>query len=87
MANIIIYTKQTCYFCVSAKRLLNSKALSYKEIDIAGNTELRQEMIRLSGGFTVPQIFINDKPIGGYVELAQMDSMGKIDALMQANLS
>ena len=83
MAKIIIYTKKTCYFCVSAKRLLNQKALSYEEIDIGGNADLTQEMIRLSGRFTVPQIFINDQPIGGYVDLAQMNSMGEIDEMLE----
>ena len=58
MANVEIYTKETCPYCHRAKALLSSKGVSFQELPIDGNAAKREEMIKRSGRTTVPQIFM-----------------------------
>lgn len=83
MAKIEIYTTPFCPFCVRAKRLLDSEGLSYEETDVSLSRDLRQKMTKRSEGRTsVPQIFIDNEPIGGSDELAQLHRLGKLDMLL-----
>lgn len=83
MAKIEIYTKSTCPYCVKAKILFGQKGVEYKEISVEGNDALREELVEKSGGRrTVPQIFINDKHIGGCDDLYALESEGKLDELL-----
>lgn len=85
MPTIEIYTKPTCGFCHMAKRLLNSKGISYAEVDISAQPARRAEMIqRANGRSTVPQIFIDGTHIGGCDDLFALDRGGKLDALLAA---
>ena len=82
-AKVEIYTGRFCGYCVRAKMLLDEKGVDYAEISIGGDPELRQAMIqRSAGGTTVPQIFINDKSVGGCMELFALDRCGDLDALL-----
>jgi glutaredoxin 3 len=83
MANIVIYTKPTCPFCVRAKMLLAQKGVEFTEFDIAAQPELRDEMIeKANGGYTVPQIFINDQHIGGCDDMMALEQSGRLDSLL-----
>lgn len=82
MATIKIYTTQWCGYCAAARELLRSKGAAFEDIDVDGDSSLRTEMTEKSGGRTVPQIFINNKPIGGYTDLAALEQEGKLDALL-----
>lgn len=83
MMKVEIYTKITCGFCMRAKALLEQKNVDFIEIKIDGNAELRNEMIeRSQGGYTVPQIFINDQSIGGCDDLYALHAQNKLDALL-----
>lgn len=83
MANIEIYTTPLCGFCHAAKRLLASKDASYAETDVSGDPDARQVMmLRANGSHTVPQIFIDDRHVGGYDELAALDRQGKLDQML-----
>ncbi len=62
--------------------MLGSKKVAFEEIDVTFNDPLRQEMVKLSGRRTVPQIFIGGKPVGGYDDLKQLDDAGKLDQLL-----
>lgn len=85
MAQIEIYTKPTCGFCHMAKRLLNSKGLSFSEVNISAQPDRRPEMIRRAGGrSTVPQIFIGSEHIGGCDDLFALERAGKLDAMLAA---
>ncbi len=79
MANIEIYTKATCPFCIRAKALLNSKGVTFHELPIDGDAAKREEMIQRSGRTTVPQIFIDAQHIGGCDDLYALDSRGGLD--------
>lgn len=84
MANITIYSKDGCAYCANAKRLLKARGFDFKEVDITNDPTLEQEVIERTGQRTVPQIFINEKSIGGFVELARMVSSGELDHLKNA---
>ena len=83
MAKIEVYTTPYCPYCVAAKKLLNKKNVEFTEFDVSGDSVLRDEMIvRANGGHTVPQIFINDKLIGGFDDMAEMNALGELDPLL-----
>ncbi|GAB2990875.1 glutaredoxin 3 [Psychrosphaera aestuarii] len=83
MKQIDIYTKAYCPFCVRAKSLLDSKNISYNEIKIDQQPELRAPMIeRALGRSTVPQIFIGDMHVGGCDDLFALEQQKKLDALL-----
>ena len=83
MAKIQVYTTTYCPYCVRAKKLLTTKGVAFEEIDVTEDDELRTRMVELAGGRrTVPEIFINDKIVGGYDELKALDDEGKLDALL-----
>ena len=83
MAKIEIYTKAFCPYCTRAKRLLDSKGVSFEEYDISMGGERRAEMIqRASGRTTVPQVFIDGRHIGGSDDLAALDRQGGLDPLL-----
>lgn len=83
MAKVDIYTKGHCPYCYRAKALLTEKQIQFNEIEIDVNPELRSVMIeRANGGYTVPQIFINDQHIGGCDDLFALESQNKLDAIL-----
>ncbi|MGR3662048.1 MAG: glutaredoxin 3 [Paracoccaceae bacterium] len=83
MKTVEIYTSPLCGYCHAAKRLLKSKNVAFTEIGVMGNAAKRQAMMqRANGGHTVPQIFIDDKHVGGYDDINALDRAGKLDALL-----
>tara|TARA_B100000029_G_scaffold361630_1_gene354619 strand:- start:219 stop:566 length:348 start_codon:yes stop_codon:yes gene_type:complete len=82
-ASVTIYTTMFCPYCSRAKVLLGSKGVVFDEVAVDMDAAKRLEMIeRSSGGRTVPQIFINDKHIGGSDELADLERTGELDSLL-----
>lgn len=80
--SIILYSTDYCPFCIRAKKLLQSKSLDFKEINLSSN---RDELIKLTqktGMQTVPQIFIHGKLIGGFQELSELEQNGELDQLL-----
>lgn len=83
MARIELYTKAFCGYCARAKALLTDKGVAFEEYDITMGGPKRQEMLdRAKGGSTVPQIFIDDRHIGGSDDLAALNRQGKLDPLL-----
>jgi glutaredoxin 3 len=82
MAQVIIYTTSYCPYCTGAKALLRSKKIKFEEIDVTRDPERREEMERLSQQRTVPQIFIDGRPIGGYDDARRLDTKGELDVLL-----
>jgi len=82
-AKVEIYVKDYCAYCVQAKRLLDTKQVAYHEIAVDKDPQHLQTMLsRSEGRRTVPQIFINDKGIGGYSELRQLEVSGELDHML-----
>ena len=83
MTKITMYSTQVCPFCVMAERLLTSKGVAITEkILVDKDPTLRDEMIAKTGRRTVPQIFINETPVGGFDDLSALDRAGKLDPLL-----
>lgn len=82
MPKVVIYTKNYCSFCYAAKALLKSRKVKFEEIDITRDVALQQEVRRRSGQRTVPQIFIDDHAVGGFMELKELDAAGELDQVL-----
>ena len=79
-----MYTGPLCNFCDAAKRLLLRNNLEFNEIDVSTKDDLRDEMIKKANGRrTIPQIFFDDKHIGGYQELRALEKNGELDNLIK----
>jgi len=78
MRSIQVYSTRQCPHCQNAKQLLQKNGLAYEEIDVSTDMDVMQEMIQRSGNRSVPQIFIDGNAIGGYKELALMNSVGDL---------
>ncbi len=86
-ANVEIYTWQTCPYCIRAKLLLWYKGCEYTEYKIDGDENARKLMAqRASGKKSVPQIFVNDRHLGGCDDLYQLDSENKLDPLLEESI-
>jgi glutaredoxin 3 len=84
MAAVELYTTTYCPYCVRAKALLDQKKVVYTEINVGVHPELREQMSkRANGGYSVPQIFINEQHIGGCDEMMQLEYKGQLDALLK----
>jgi glutaredoxin 3 len=77
-SKIIIYSTQNCPYCVRAKNLFKSHGLTFKEIDLTGNSTELEKLKNKTNHFTVPQIFINDVFVGGYTDLVEKIQSGLI---------
>ncbi len=82
MSDVVLYTTRYCPYCVRAKHLLEQKGVAFQEIAVDNDPQLRAEMTKKSGGHTVPQIFINEKPIGGCDDLYALERQGRLDELL-----
>ena len=82
MSKVVIYTRDFCGYCVAAKKLLAQKEIAFEEINATGSAELRQEMTKLTGGMTFPQVLIDDTPRGGFDDLYAMNESGELDRLL-----
>jgi glutaredoxin 3 len=80
MAEIRMYTTRWCGYCVRAKALLDSRGIAYEEVKLDDDPQFRKHLFDLTGGWTVPQIVIDGRPIGGYVELWRLDRQGRLAA-------
>ena len=85
MAKIRMYSTAVCPFCVRAERLLNSKGVTdIEKIRVDLDPGRRQEMMAMTGRRTVPQIYIGDRHVGGFEDLAALEHAGGLDPLLQA---
>jgi glutaredoxin 3 len=79
MARVRVYSTRWCGYCVRAKALLESRGIEYEDVYLDDEPAFRQRLFELTGGWTVPQILIDGKPIGGYTELWRLDRDGQLD--------
>ena len=82
-ARVKMYSKDPCPYCVNAKRLLTEKNIDFEEIDLSNKPDEFEKLRQQTGYRTVPMIFINDKLIGGYSDLRDLESAGQLDALLK----
>jgi len=79
-----VYTTEYCGYCVRAKALLSKLKIAYQEIDVTHDFEKRDWLVSASGQRTVPQIFIDGRSIGGFMELAALERQGGLQELTPA---
>jgi glutaredoxin 3 len=79
MARVRVYSTRWCGYCVRAKALLESRGIEYEEISLDSDPAFRRRLFDLTGGWTVPQILIDGRPIGGYTELWRLDREGRLE--------
>ncbi len=82
MPKVILYTRDYCAFCQHAKALLNSKGVDFEEIDISQDEAMQEKVWQLSHRRTVPQIFVDGRPLGGFEELRELDTSGELDEIL-----
>jgi glutaredoxin 3 len=83
-SNVEIYTWRTCPFCVRAKELLSEKGVEFTEYSVDGDEAARSKMAERSHGQrSVPQIFINDRHVGGCDDIHDLDARGELDPLLK----
>lgn len=82
MARVSIYTLRGCPFCVRAMALLDARGQAYEETDVSADPSARAEVCRRTGHPTFPQIFIDDRFIGGCDDLQALDRAGRLDAML-----
>ena len=83
MAKVVMYSTAVCQYCIRAEKLLERKGVhDIEKIRVDLQPELRAEMMEKTGRRTVPQIYIGDKHVGGYDDLASLDHAGELDKLL-----
>ncbi len=83
MSAVVIYTKSACPYCDAAKDLLRQKGAAFEEISVDRDRAGRAAMAAKAGGrSTVPQIFIGAAHVGGCDDLYDLESDGRLDALL-----
>ena len=85
MSKVVVYSTLLCPYCHRAKALLRKKGIHFTEIDVGMDREKREEMEARAHRHTVPQIFVDDKHIGGCDDLHALDAEGKLDLLLKAS--
>ena len=83
MKRIQMYTTGMCPFCVMAKRLLQQKGAAVEEVRVDHDAARREEMMRITGRRTVPQIFIGETHVGGFDDLSALERAGQLDPLLK----
>ena len=84
MARVLMYSTAVCPFCLMAERLLKSKGAEIEKVRIDLEPARRHEMMERTGRRTVPQIYVGDRHVGGYDDLAALDRAGGLDPLLSA---
>lgn len=84
VANVLMYSTRLCPYCRMAERLLETKGVQAEKVMVDDNPARRDEMLRLTGRSSVPQIFIGATHVGGYVELATLERAGRLDTLLRS---
>ncbi len=82
MPKIEIYSSKFCTFCWAANRLLKAKGVEFTVYSVDGDPEKRKEMTARGGGPTVPQIFVDGRPVGGFEELTALDMDDELNPLL-----
>lgn len=81
--HVRVYTGDACSFCVRAKRFLAKRGVPFEEIYINRfDAAAREQLVSLTGRYTVPQIVVGDTPIGGWDEMKALADTGELDALL-----
>lgn len=82
MNKVEIYTHPACGYCHRAKGLLKLRCIAFNELNVGSNPQLMTEMVERTGGRTFPQIVINERAIGGFDALHDLDKRNELQGLL-----
>lgn len=82
MPEVVVYRTPTCGYCFRVTHLLESKGIPFKEVDVSEDPGKRKWLADVTRQRTVPQVFINGKPVGGFDDLARLNRNGELDRLL-----
>ena len=85
MKPVTVYTWANCPYCIRAKDLLGKKGVPFEEINLDGRDAELKELRAKTGMRTIPQIFVGDHFVGGFTDLAGLDSSGELDRMLNSN--
>ena len=77
-----VYGSEQCSYCLAERMLLQDKGIDFEDVPVGGDPEMRRKMEAAGGGRTVPQIFIDGEPIGGFDELYVLEKSGDLDKML-----
>ena len=83
MKDVTLYSTNWCPYCTAAKKLLERRKINYVEVNVEEDDEKRRWLAETTGQRTVPQIFIDSSPIGGYAELNTLDRSGELASMVR----
>ena len=86
MAEVVIYRTPYCGYCVRVHALLETKGVPFKEVDVSDDPGKRRWLVDVTKQRTVPQVFIDGKPVGGCDELARLNRSGELDRLRAGSM-
>ena len=86
MPPVVLYGTRFCSFCLAARRLLDKKGITFEDISVDTDLDLRMEIMEKSGQRTVPQIWVGSTHVGGYSDLQALENSGDLDDLLSINL-
>jgi glutaredoxin 3 len=84
VTQVILYTTDPCGFCRQAKALLQSRGVTYEEVNLAKDPQGRADLVAQTGQMTFPQIVVGERAIGGFRELLEADRAGVLESLLAA---
>lgn len=82
MALVTMYTTRWCPYCIAARELLGRLGVDYEDIDVGANPTLRAEMEQRSRRYTVPQIWVGDRHVGGFDDMNELHHQGLLEPLL-----
>lgn len=82
MAEVVVFSKVPCPYCVQVKRLLDARGIPFEEIDLTGDVQAISDLSAKTGMFTLPQVFVDGELIGGFTETAEADRSGRLKELV-----
>ena len=86
-AKVDVYSTSYCPYCRAAERLLSAKGVAFELHDVTHDPDKRHWLVEATGLTTVPQIFINDQPVGGFTDLQALDRRGELEPLLARDLA
>ena len=86
MPPVVLYGTRFCSFCLAARRLLDKKGITFEDISVDTDLDLRMEIMEKSGQRTVPQIWVGSTHVGGYSDLQALENSGDLDELLSIDL-
>lgn len=84
-APVVLYTTPWCGFCRAALALLSNRGIAHEEVDVTGKQAARAWLADVTHQFTVPQVFVRGRSVGGYTELAALDRSGELARMLSAD--